>query len=62
MEATSSGSRQVMSILFTYERASGQMINRGESTLVFSPNVVSLVKDEISSIFSITVKNFHEKY
>lgn len=52
----------MMSILFTYERASGQMINRGESTLVFSPNVVSLVKDEISSIFSITVKNFHEKY
>lgn len=48
--------QQVVPLLSQYEKASEQKINRGKYTMVFSPNVADVVKEDIFQVW------FHKKY
>lgn len=49
-------------IFRAYEKASGQVINFGKSSLAFSLNTPTSRRNEIQSIFNIELVACHEKY
>lgn len=50
------------SILQTYERLSGQMINFGKSDIVFSPNTCAVERSQICEILGVNEKPRPGKY
>ena len=61
-KATMSESEKVKECLNLYEKASGQIINFQKSSISFSYNVHSLLKEEICSFFNVTGTIDHGKY
>ncbi|WVZ60116.1 hypothetical protein U9M48_010177 [Paspalum notatum var. saurae] len=49
-------------ILEAYELASGQVINKDKSSILFSPNTTSHIKQSFRSVFSINQEAMNEKY
>jgi len=62
MNAVHTGALELKNILQSYERASGQMINREKSSILFSPNTPHSVRNQICSILSIANKAYNERY
>ena len=62
MNAVHTGALELKNILQSYERASGQMINREKSSILFSPNTPQSVRNQICSILSIANKAYNERY
>ncbi|KAF7112943.1 hypothetical protein RHSIM_Rhsim13G0134400 [Rhododendron simsii] len=60
--ATSSGCHAIDEILRKYEIASGQMVNRDKSSLFFSPNTPTDVKQGISEALNSRFENYGGKY
>ena len=53
MRARESDARELRHILEVYERASGQVINRDKSSIMFSPNTSHQVRNSVGSDLSI---------
>jgi hypothetical protein len=49
-------------LLQVYERASGQMINRDKSVVLFNPNTASVDKDEVRQAFNIVQEAKSKRY
>ena len=62
MRASQSDANELRRILNVYERASGQVINRSKSSILFSPNSDHQVKLQVRSILSIDQEARSEKY
>ena len=54
--------RNLLDILESYEKASGQAINRQKTTLFFSPNTRHQVKEEIQDMLGAQVMTNCERY
>ncbi|KAG5563042.1 hypothetical protein RHGRI_005701 [Rhododendron griersonianum] len=61
-EATASGCHAIDEVLQKYEAASGQLVNRDKSSLFFSPNTPSNVKEGISNFLNIKCEIQGGKY
>ncbi|XP_058208234.1 uncharacterized protein LOC131321248 [Rhododendron vialii] len=61
-EATASGYHASNEVLQKYEATSGQLVNRDKSSLFFSPNAPSNVKEGISNSLNITCEIQGGKY
>lgn len=62
MKARSVDANTLKHILRTYELASGQMINKDKSSILFSPNTGESTKQQIRSILSINQEARNERY
>ncbi|XP_024164012.1 uncharacterized protein LOC112170994 [Rosa chinensis] len=63
MQCASLGAwQELLEVLETYRRASGQLVNFAKSSVVFSKNVSEEVKEEISGTLGVEVVASHEKY
>jgi len=62
MRASQSDANELRRILNVYERASGQVINRNKSSILFSPNSDHQVKLQVRNILSIDQEARSEKY
>jgi len=62
MKARASDALELRRILEVYEKASGQVINREKSSLMFSPNSGQYDRGLMRSNLSITVEATSEKY
>ena len=62
LRASQSDANELRRILNVYERASGQVINRSKSSILFSPNSDHQVKLQVRSILSIDQEARSEKY
>ena len=58
MKAEVGGAQELMRILERYEGASGQIINKDKSSIMFSPNTSEIIRHHIKSNMSIV----QEKY
>ena len=54
--------RELLNILDSYEEASGQAINRGKTTLFFSKNTRTGIKQDIQAMLGAQVFNDCEQY
>ena len=62
MRATASDAQELKRILEVYERASGQVINRDKSSIMFSPNTSHQVRNSMVSGLSIGFEAWSERY
>ena len=62
MKARTSDAQHLAHILQIYERASGQMINKDKSYIMFSPNTNQYVRTEIKACLSIDYETKGENY
>lgn len=62
MEAKAESAHEVNKILNSYETASGQMINKDKSSILFSTNTSQEMKKEMRSILQIKSKGLTSKY
>jgi hypothetical protein len=62
MMAGVSGAQELLHILEVYQRASGQVINKDKSYIMFSPNISQRVKIQMKSNLSIDLEARGEKY
>jgi len=62
MRARASDAQELGRILEVYERASGQVINKDKSTIMFSPNTEQRVKDHMRTTLSILEVATSERY
>jgi hypothetical protein len=62
MRAQKDDARELQRILDVYKRASGQVINRDKSSVLFSPNTSQVDKDEVRAELCITQEAKSEKY
>lgn len=62
MRATASDAQELKRILEVYERASGQVINRDKSSIMFSPNTSHQVRNSMVSDLSIGFEARSERY
>ena len=53
---------RVTKILETYERESGQKLNREKTSLFFSKNMSEKVKEEVRDMFGAQTIHQHERY
>lgn len=60
--ATEKDGRSIMKILKEYEQASGQLVNIQKSSIFFSPNSSSDLKESIHEIIGVEGHPPHEKY
>ena len=54
--------RKILDILATYERGSGQKINRDKTNIFFSSNTSSDMQSHIQSILEVSTIRQYEKY
>ncbi|KAL0428150.1 UNVERIFIED_CONTAM: hypothetical protein Slati_2989800 [Sesamum latifolium] len=54
--------RCILRILEAYEKAMGQKVNVQKSSVVFSPNTLDSLKQEIATEMGVNLKTKHEKY
>ena len=62
MKAEVGGAQELMRILERYEGASGQIINKDKSSIMFSPNTSEIIRHHIKSNMSIIQDAWNEKY
>jgi hypothetical protein len=62
MKATRAAARVLKNILNIYELASGQMINKDKSSILFSPNTSSTTRQQIKAIMSINQEAKNDRY
>ena len=62
MRARESDARELRHILEVYERASGQVINKDKSSIMFSPNTRQEERGQVRSSLLITSEASSEKY
>jgi len=62
MRARASDAQELSRILEVYERASGQVINKDKSTIIFSPNTEQRVKDHMRTTLLILEVATSERY
>ena len=62
MRACSRNAQELGRILQVYEKASGQMVNRDKSAVLFSPNTSSIDKAEVRQALNIAQEAKNEKY
>ena len=62
MKAEVGGAQELMRILERYEGASGQIINKDKSSIMFSPNTSEIIRHHIKSNMSIIQEAWNEKY
>lgn len=62
MCANKDDAQELRRILHIYERASGQMINRDKSAVLFSPNTSQSVKEEVRRVLNIGQEAKNERY
>jgi len=62
MRARASDAQELGRILEVYERASGQVINKDKSTIMFSPNTEQRVKDHMRTTLAILEVASSERY
>ena len=62
MKAEVGGAQELMRILERYEGASGQIINKDKSSIMFSPNTSEIIRHHIKSNMSIVQEAWNEKY
>jgi len=62
MRACSGNAQELGRILQVYEKASGQMVNRDKSAVLFSPNTSSIDKAEVRQAPNIVQEAKNEKY
>ena len=60
--AKASECEKLLEILATYERASGQQINRDKKTLFFSKSTTQEIQDTIKEALGVPVVQQYEKY
>ena len=53
---------KIQSIMYQYEQASGQSINRGKTNIFFSSNTLSRTKEAISNFLDVPVTQRYEHY
>jgi ribonuclease HI len=52
----------IQAIMESYEKASGQKLNRDKTSLLFSKNMINTVKDSLANMVGVTPTNCFEKY
>ncbi|KAK1645023.1 hypothetical protein QYE76_062828 [Lolium multiflorum] len=62
LEATNESANTINSILQAYEAASGQVINRDKSSILFSKNTPRRLKNSIMQIMGLQSQNYGGKY
>jgi hypothetical protein len=62
MSARCADAQVLKNILNIYEQASGQVINKDKSSILFSPNKSNHVRQQISSILSISQEAKNERF
>ncbi|WVZ54295.1 hypothetical protein U9M48_005117 [Paspalum notatum var. saurae] len=62
MKAREADAQVLKQILEAYELASGQVINKDKSSILFSPNTTSHIKQSFRSVFSINQEAMNERY
>lgn len=62
MKARVNYAQELVHILDIYERASGQVINKEKSSILFSPNTSQQVRDQMKNCLSIDHEVRGEKY
>jgi len=62
MRANKGDAQELKRILQVYETASGQVINRDKSAVLFSPNTSSDDKEEVRQALNIVLEAKNEKY
>ena len=62
MKASSSGAQALKQIMCKYELASGQVINKDKSSILFSPNTGDHAKQQMRLILSINQEASAERY
>ena len=62
MRAHRNDVEELKRILHVYEKASGQMINKDKSSILFSPNTNSHVRWQVKTVLSIGSEASNEKY
>ena len=53
---------RLLKILKVYERESGQKLNREKTSLFFSKNTITEVKEEVKDMFETQIIHQHEQY
>jgi ribonuclease HI len=61
-KASNSGARSLQYILNLYEQASGQVINKDKTSIMFSPNTTQQIQQQVLSELGITQLTNNEKY
>jgi len=62
MRARDVEATELKRVLDVYERASGQMINKDKSSVLFSPNTARTVRDQMKAALSISQERWGERY
>jgi hypothetical protein len=62
MRACKGDVQELRRVLQVYERASGQMINREKSVVLFSPNTAPVDKDDVRQALNIVQEAKSERY
>jgi hypothetical protein len=62
MRASNTDAKELKRILELYEMASGQMINKDKSSILFSPNTGTNIRGQIRSTLSVTQEAKNERY
>ncbi|XP_042962497.1 uncharacterized protein LOC122296769 [Carya illinoinensis] len=60
--ATAQTNRNILHLLEVYEKASGQMVNKEKTSMVFSKNVSSTTKAEIMQFWGVQQQQNYDKY
>ena len=60
--ATMEEYKQVAEVLDTYEKESGQKINKDKTSLFFSKNTRADIQDGVKNMFGAQIVQQHEKY
>lgn len=61
-KASEGEARAISDLLTLYSSVSGQAINLGKSSLVFSPNILSILKQSIATILQISLVDVYDKF
>ena len=62
MSAKETSARRLNQVLRIYGDCSGQGVNRGKSSIYFSPNTPDPVRQHMKFLLGITVEAFNERY